>query len=359
MAARQSHSPSARRMNAPALLEFNKAQLQTIRQMCAKDCNSLEFDAFLEMCRMRGLNPLLKHIYAMVLHKDKPDKRQLVITVSVDGQRVIANRTKNYRPDEKPPRFEVDPDLKGDPLNPAGLVTAEVSVYIFSHGGWFPVSQVAYWEEFAPIEDEWAENPATGKRAPTGRKFLKPNWKKMPRVMLAKVAEMQALRKAFPDDFSGLYGEEEMDRTITAASSTDMSPSEMLEEAAREQRQEMLGGPGTMIDWMSGGPLEKVPFGQFFDRSMQFLQQMQGSPAAIRAWEDRNRISLKEFWGYSKGDADELRRQIDKAKAVTVEPEPEPAPPPPPKKPAKPKEQRLEPRKKFEGSLPALKLRDN
>lgn len=322
-------------MNAPAIIDFNKPQLQTIRAMCARDCNALEFDAFMEMCRMRGLNPLLKHIYAMVLHKDKADKRQLVIIVSVDGQRVIANRTKNYRPDDRPPRFEIDPDIKTDPvaslLNPAGLVSSEVAVYTFSHGGWFPVPQVAYWEEFAPYEEEWADLPS-GKRGRTGRLFLKPTWRKMPRIMLAKVAEMQALRKAFPDDFGGLYGEEEMERAIIAANTLDLTPSQMLDEAAREQRMELLGGPGTMVDWMSGGPLEKIPFGQFFDRSMEFLKSAEGSPLTIRAWEDRNRISLREFWGHSKGDADELKRQIDLAKAVLLEPEIEQKPSATPKK---------------------------
>lgn len=36
------------------------------------------------------------------------------------------------------------------------------------------------------------------------------NWDNMPRTMIAKVAEMHALRKAFPEKFEGAYIEEEM-----------------------------------------------------------------------------------------------------------------------------------------------------
>ena len=309
-------------MNVPVLLDFNRAQLAVIRQQCAKDTNDSEFNLFIEQCKARGLNPLLKHIYAMVLHKDSKDPkkpRQLVIIVSVDGQRVIANRTKNYRPDERAPRFEIDPDLKDPLTNPAGLVSCEVSVYTHSHGNWFPVPAIAYWDEFVPLSDEWADDPSTGKRGPTGRKVIdgkKINWRKMPRIMLSKVAEMQALRKAFPDDFSGLYGEEEMDRTETL----DLTASEILEEAAREHRQSLIGGPGTMIDWMDGGALDKVPIAQLHDRACQWLRSVDGSPGLVSAWEDRNRHALRDLWAYSKGDADDLKREMEKAKAELVDP---------------------------------------
>ena len=85
-----------------ALTNFTGSQLALIRRTVAKDTNETEFNLFVEMCKARGLNPLLRHAFAQVYNKDpKKDKdgnlvqkeRQLVIVVSREGQRALAERT--------------------------------------------------------------------------------------------------------------------------------------------------------------------------------------------------------------------------------------------------------------------------
>lgn len=309
-----------------ALVKFDPKQVALIKHTVAKDANDEEFDLFIEMCRSRGLNPLTRQIFCQIYSKDDPKKRQMVIVVSREGQRSIAERTGSYRPDERPTRFELCEKVAAS--NPAGLVSAEVAVYKYAKDGWYPVPAVAYWEEFAPLieaaEDErWEDTgevwPDTGK--PKKRKISsgdiitkldpgKPNWRKMPRLMLEKCAEMAALRKAFPDDFGGLYSEEEMDR----GSVIDLTPSEMVEKAAHEDRLARIGGPDTyIIDWLDGHELQNVPGRLFGDQLMAFIESCKEEPGTVRTWMDRNKHSFNQFWAAHKSEALELKKALNKA----------------------------------------------
>lgn len=296
--------------SAPAASTYDAKAVALIRRTVASDCNDDEFSMFIHMARSLGLDPLRRQIYAFVFSKKDPEKRRMSIITGIDGFRAIAERTGNYRPDEDEPSYEVDPDAKG-PLNPAGIVKATVRVWKFSHGGWHKVTASAWWQEYAPLKDEWGEDEKTGKRRPTGRQTLDTsgNWVKMPRLMLAKVAEALALRKAWPDDFSNVYSVEEMDR----AKAADMSPAELADHGEASARLERIGGPSLTVDWLAPNtPLEAVPVGAFADRAMAFIQQHADEPSQILMWRDRNRIALQQFWAHAASDALEVKREIER-----------------------------------------------
>lgn len=295
-----------------ALASYEAKQLDLIRRTVAADCTPDEFNMFIGMARSLRLDPLRRQIFAFVYNKDKPNKRRMSIIVAIDGFRTIAERTGNYRPDEDEPNYEIDTTLRSA-LNPIGLVKATVRVWKHSHGGWHKVTASAYWDEYAPIKDEWSEGD-DGRRRPTGKQVLdnSGNWAKMPRLMLAKVAEALALRKAWPDDFSNVYAPEEVDHS----KALDLMPSELAHQGGVETRLERIGGPGLTIDWNDGQALDHVPVGQFFDRAEAFLRECADEPMTVRAWADRNRVALKEFWAQAPGDALELRKRIEAATAV-------------------------------------------
>ena len=104
--------------------------------------------------------------------------------MAIDGFRSIAEATGLYDGQDEPV-FELDDE---------GLVVcAKVRAYRKDIGR--PFVGVAFWDEFCQ---------RTKEGDPTKM------WRTMPRTMLAKCAESQALRKAFPEELGGLYSTEEM-----------------------------------------------------------------------------------------------------------------------------------------------------
>lgn len=183
-------------MNAITTFDLTSKQIALVKQTIAKDCNDEEFNLYMEVAKAKRLDPFLKQIIPMVFSKNNAEKRNMTIIISRDGQRVIAQRCGDYRPASKPPTYEFDPSLKG-PLNPHGIVSA--TVYLWKQdpksSEWYEVAGQSFWDEFAPIKDEWAKND-NGKSFKTGKQTLDDsgNWARMPRLMIAKCAEMQALR---------------------------------------------------------------------------------------------------------------------------------------------------------------------
>lgn len=292
----------------PSASVMTQQQMTLIRRTIANDCNDAEFDLFMAAARSAGLDPFRKQISPLVFNKNKPDKRRMSIITTIDGLRVIAARSGRYRPDEEEPDFTYDPDEKG-PTNPLGLVKARVRVFIDNK----PVTGVAYWSEFAPITEEWGEDEATGRRRPTGKMTLDKggNWGRMPRVMLAKCAEAQALRKAFPEDTSGLYEAAELDQAVAV----DILPSEMVAHNDREARLARIGGAdGILFQLFPNAPLESVPLGQVFDRMASLVSDME-SVQLLDWFESANRAPLQEFWARAGGDALELKKMMERRRA--------------------------------------------
>jgi hypothetical protein len=70
---------------------------------------------------------------------------------------------------------------------------------------------------------------------------------------------------------------------------------------------------------MDGGELMNVPGGKLADQVMAFVATCEGQPSAIKAFRDRNRTVLKQFWANHKSDALALRDQLDAAEKKAME----------------------------------------
>lgn len=291
-----------------AIANFTPSQLATIRHTVASDTNDSEFNLFMEAAKSYGLDPFRKQINAIVFNKSKPDKRKMTIIVSRDGLRVIAQRCGDYRPASDRAELITDDDLKG-PNNPLGIVSCAVKLHKRDQDGtWYPVYGEAYWDEFAPLKEKWDLNQSSGRREPTGVFELESgNWTKMPRLMLQKCAEAQALRAGWPDVFSGLYAEEEMDQA-RAREMQDVTPAEAVQQDAAHKRQNALGSKGILIAF-DNGILDRVPMGEVADRCFEFIAENDGE--TVYRWSTANREALKDFWAESPNDALEVKKAIE------------------------------------------------
>lgn len=285
---------------------YTDKQNALLRQTVASDCNDMEFNLFVNAAQHAGLDPFRRQISAIVFSKDNAEKRKMALIVTIDGSRVIAERTRQYRPDGELPVYEIDTALKS-PSNPHGLVSCAVRVFKRDDSGeWFPCVGICYWDEFAPVKDEWIYSEEKKKRVPSGKLTVDGNWARMPRHMLAKCAEQQALRRAFPDAFSGLYEESEMDKSRLA----DLAPSESVERYLADQRALRLGGPSILLAPEPNAELEAVPVGGFADRVMAIIKDMRDL-RQLEAFKRTNKEALKQFWAHNSGDAHELNKKME------------------------------------------------
>ena len=288
---------------------YSPSQIATIKATVAADTNQLEFDLFMEACRSYRLDPFRKQIFALVYSKNDAAKRKMSIIVSRDGYRILAQRCGDYRPASEKAEIIYDESLRSD-TNPKGIVSATVKLWKQDNRGeWYPVIGEAYWDEFAPLKDEWGEDDK-GKRRPTGRKTLDTsgNWAKMPIVMITKCAESQALRAGWPDQFGGVFSEEEMERHTV-----EESASETLARYQREERQARIGGPGIMLVFDDTMKLDKVPVGSAADRIIEHIQRAE--PIEAHKFRIRNEQSLRELWAHDAGAALEVKKAIEAKEA--------------------------------------------
>lgn len=181
---------------------FNDAQRAALVQMGLGDAPRGDIEAFFHQAKRSGLDPFARQIY-MIGRRSKQGNSwvtKYTIQTSIDGFRVIRDRKKTFRGMEEhwcgPDGVWREVWLEAGP--PAA---ARITLYL--DGFVKPVTAVARYDEYVPLKDN----------KPTGQ------WGKMPALMTSKVAEALALRKAYPQDFSGLYTSDEMaqaDRGDTA-----------------------------------------------------------------------------------------------------------------------------------------------
>lgn len=166
-----------------------------IRPYC-EGFNKEQLSQALNICNTYQLTPVKRQVHFSLRNKKDGNgnwTKVMSFLVTVDGLRGIAERGGAYEGQAGP--FWCGPDGKWVDVWLKDDLPAAAKIGVYKKNFREPLTAVAKFEEYKQTDKQ---GNVTGL------------WVKMPATMIAKCAEALAIRRAFPDETSGIYTVEEM-----------------------------------------------------------------------------------------------------------------------------------------------------
>ena len=268
---------------------IKRSEVELTPEVVKKYINPLASDQeifmFIQLCKAQGLNPFLREAYLIKYSQNQE-------AAFVTGKDTFTKRAARL------PVFNgfragvIVIDNAGQVTYREGSLVIEGETLV---GGWAVVYRKD-WEN--PIRAEVSLKEYERRKA--NGELMRP-WKEMPATMIRKVALVQALREAFPEEFQGLYSPEEMPVDVTKLPTYEIGKEpEIAQEIAPPKKKDVTDIPVEVVQ------VATPPEGEKAERS---LIEPEKRVEGLTELQNELMEALMELYG---GDAERALDRIEK-----------------------------------------------